>query len=67
MITVNRRRLSGQIFNDVRCLSTDQKPLDVKNGSSLIEIDTGKRYLFDAASATWHEVDYETVLFGGLA
>lgn len=56
MITVNRRIMYGEAFNDVRCLSSDEKPtVDVKNGSVLTEIDTGKRYLFDADSRTWYE------------
>jgi len=37
-------------------LSTDTKPTDAANGSSFIEIDTGKVYLFDAAGETWNEI-----------
>lgn len=56
MITVNRRIMYGEAFNDVRCLSSDEKPtVEIVNGSVLTEIDTGKRYLFDADSRTWHE------------
>jgi hypothetical protein len=29
MISVNRRVLGGEVYNDVRCLSTDTKPTDV--------------------------------------
>jgi hypothetical protein len=57
MITVNRRLLYGQFVNDVRCLSTDRKPTeDIKNGSTCLEIDTGKRYAFDAENSEWHEL-----------
>ena len=56
MKSINRRILYGEAFNDVRCLSTDEKPVtDIKNGSVLTEIDTGKQYLFDADSSTWFE------------
>lgn len=42
---------------EYRGLSTDAKPTeDVINGSSFIEIDTGKVYLFDATGAEWYEM-----------
>ena len=48
---------------DVRCLSTDAKPTaDIPNGSTCIEIDTGKKYLFDGAASTWHEVSSSTIV-----
>lgn len=54
MISINRQFQHGKVFNDVRCLSTDTKPVDaIRNGSCLTEIDTGRRYLFDAASKRW--------------
>lgn len=56
MISANKRILYGSVYNDVRCLSTDEKPTDVLNGSVLTEIDTGKTYLFDAAGKAWHEM-----------
>ena len=57
MISINRRTLYGEVYNDVRCLSSDEKPVGgIKNGSTLVEIDTGKRYLFDATNASWNEV-----------
>lgn len=39
-------------------LSTDAKPtLDKKsNGSSFMEIDTGKKFLYDGEHQTWHEI-----------
>lgn len=37
-------------------LSTDNKPTEnVATGSTFIEVNTGKIYLFDAENATWHE------------
>lgn len=57
MVSMNRQEGYGRVYNDVRCLSTDQKPTEhVKNGSALVEIDTGKGYLFDAASSARREV-----------
>ena len=56
VISANRRVLYGEVYNDVRCLSTDEKPTDVLNGSVLTEIDTGKAYLFDAEGKAWHEM-----------
>lgn len=35
------------------CLSTDEKPTNVANGSILLEMDTSKLYMFDAANSTW--------------
>lgn len=44
------RRFSGY------CLSTDTKPTEhILNGSSLIEMDTGKVYFFDEANGQWRE------------
>ena len=50
MITV------GNLTNEYNGLSTDTKPTDgVRNGSVFIEIDTGKRYLFDEENKEWNE------------
>ena len=44
-------------------LSTDTKPIDmiegiyIQNGSKFIEMDTDKKYLFDAVNKQWKEVD----------
>lgn len=57
MISVNRQFEYGKVFNDVRCLSTDEKPVEhIRNGSTLLEMDTGKRYYFDGDSKTWFDV-----------
>ena len=45
-----------QDIHEIRCLSTDTKPTNVSNGSSLIEMDTGKIYLFDQENTEWMEV-----------
>lgn len=38
------------------CLAADTKPTDgVANGSTLIEMDTGKVYMFDEAGEEWLE------------
>jgi len=57
MVSINRRTLYGEVYNDVRCLSSDPKPTDgMRNGSTLTEIDTGKTYMYDSDNETWHEV-----------
>lgn len=35
------------------CLSTDTKPTDWENGSTLLEMDTKKVYVFDKTNNTW--------------
>ena len=57
MVSINRRTLYGEVYNDVRCLSTDEKPTEnIKNGSTLVEMDTGKGYLFDADGKAWRQI-----------
>ena len=47
----SKNRVEGE------CLSTDTKPTtDIANGSILIEMDTGKIFMFDATNSTWREV-----------
>lgn len=46
---------------EFRGLSTDTKPLtigdkDINNGSTFIEMDTGKIYLFDLENKQWKEI-----------
>ena len=39
------------------CLSGDSKPTDgIANGSIIIEIDTGKIYMFNETGSAWAEV-----------
>ena len=57
MISINKRFMYGEVYNDVRCLSVDEKPVDdIKNGSILVEIDTGTTYMFDATEKVWNEM-----------
>ena len=37
------------------CLSTDLKPMDVDNGKQIIEMDTGKTFMFDEENKRWLE------------
>lgn len=37
-------------------LSTDEKPADAKNGSTFLEMDTGKVFMFDGANNVWREL-----------
>jgi len=39
----------------LRGLSTDTKPTDTPNGSEFREMDTGKDFMYDAASGAWKE------------
>lgn len=46
---------------EIRGLSTDSKPTtldgkDIANGTTFIEIDTGKVYLFDKENSQWKEI-----------
>lgn len=49
------------ITAELRGLSTDEKPTEINgkvidNGSTFVEIDTGKVYLYDLDGETWNEV-----------
>lgn len=51
----------AQVYSDdnievYRFLSTDEKPLSCKHGSRALEIDTGRKYIFDAENSIWQEV-----------
>ena len=42
---------------ELRGLSTDTKPTEnIDNGSTYIEIDTGKIYLYDGENQQWKEI-----------
>lgn len=61
MITIykNRNVLSATTGNneyELKGLSTDEKPITFENGTTFIEIDTGKIYMFDAVSKQWKEI-----------
>ena len=54
MITVSN---IGNVY-DLRGLSTDKKPLEnVGNGSTFLEIDTGKVFIFDKENSIWREIN----------
>jgi hypothetical protein len=56
MVTVLRMIVYNTWIHDVRCLSTDEKPVvGIKNGSTCLEMDTGKLYMFDEANRVWYE------------
>ena len=61
MITLNTH-VNGVIpWDEVRCKSTDQKPTKVRNGSVCIEVDTGKKFLFDGDSKQWTEISSSVI------
>ena len=50
------------IIVELRGLSTDTKPTEINgktinNGSTFIEIDTGKIYFYDLSNEEWKEVE----------
>lgn len=59
MITYTAARYSGNlVYREGVCLSTDTKPTNdasMMNGSTLEEMDTGKKYVYDAENTTWRE------------
>ena len=54
MVSV-RPKFDGYL-DEYYCLSTDEKPTSdhVANGSTLVEIDTGKKYMYDKENRSWH-------------
>ena len=58
MISVNKEDwvASNYPYREGVCLSTDTKPTDGwANGSKLIEMDTGKVFMYDEANGQWRE------------
>ena len=66
MVTINMMRLSLGWAVEVRCLSDDTKPTEctppgvfpektmpIPNGTKLVEIDTGARFLFNEETSEW--------------
>ena len=41
---------------EYRGLSTDSKPTDAVNGSTFLEMDTGKVFIYDKQNAQWREL-----------
>ena len=57
MVSVNTHKNGINSFWDVRLNSADTKPTEgVPNGSTCIEINTGKGYLYDAEGEEWYEI-----------
>lgn len=52
---------SSKTIMELRGLSTDEKPTEISNtiidnGSTFIEIDTGKVFLYDLENEEWKEI-----------
>lgn len=57
MVSVNTHKNGLVPWWDVRCASTDTKPVDgVPNGSTCLETDTGKLFVYDKDTEQWNEV-----------
>ena len=55
MITEKNASTVNGPFKVLRGLSTDSKPTDVANGTEFVEINTGKKFLFNEAAGAWVE------------
>ena len=64
MLTINTEKWMGKTdprgqatyYREGECLSTDTKPTTGwGNGSKLIEMDTGKIFIYDEAGKMWRE------------
>lgn len=56
MVTpANDGELTVNTALDLRGLSTDPKPTNVPNGSTVWEMDTGKIFAFDKENNLWRE------------
>lgn len=62
MLTYIKDKDDGVYYNNVKscrvhttvyCLSTDEKPMDLSNGSVCYEMDTQNVYMFDEEHQTW--------------
>ena len=63
MITVLRHVAYDKHTLDVRCLSTDTKPTEnIPNGSTCIEMDTSKKYMWDGAGKQWVELSGASII-----
>lgn len=63
MVTVNTHKNGLNPFWDCRGKSTDTKPVqNVPNGSTYVEVDTGKKYIFDGTAGEWNEVDSSIII-----
>ena len=59
MVTSSEYKANGKYMSAETYygLSTDSKPTSCGNGSVFVEMNTGKIYLFNAASSAWVEWD----------
>ena len=59
MISLQTLRADGSIlsyYGDGVCLSTDDKPTgNVENGTKLLEMDTGKVWIYDSENTQWRQ------------
>lgn len=56
MVTINKKTVGDHYEYEVKCLSTDEKPSDLPNGTQLIEMNTGKVKMYDAENDQWLEL-----------
>lgn len=64
MVTINAEKWMGKsdprgnavYYREGVCLSTDTKPTAWENGSTLLEMDTKKVFVFDAENEVWREL-----------
>lgn len=63
MITITKTEKydNNKILVELRGLSTDEKPTEmsdkvIQNGSTFIEIDTGKIFMYDLENEQWKEM-----------
>lgn len=59
MVSINKQTRVGagpQALTEGVCLSTDVKPTDWDNGSTLLEMDTSKVFIYDEQNQMWREL-----------
>lgn len=57
MITRNTYKNGISPFWDIRGKSTDEKPtVGIPNGSTYLEVNTGKLFVYDEEAKQWNEV-----------
>lgn len=47
---------AGTAYKQYRGLSTWEKPMNADTGDELLEMDTGKVYMFDSETPSWWEL-----------
>lgn len=56
MVTINKKTVGDHYEYEVKCLSTDEKPEGLPNGTQCIEMNTGKVLMYDAENDQWLEL-----------